>query len=114
MVLAGPRKPGEEEEELPEAPPGPRTGTHISQQEGIHLIVVSVKQKTQGLPGSWGQRKITGEVTKDPALCETHSSPSSPLPRDQALMSRVPILSMSPEVGSRESFLHHHLWPREW
>lgn len=35
----------------------PRICTHISQQEGIHLIVVSVKQKTQGLPGEVGTRK---------------------------------------------------------
>ena len=32
----------------------PRVDTHISQQEGVHLIVVSVKQKTQGLPGDMG------------------------------------------------------------
>jgi hypothetical protein len=63
MVLVNPRKSVEEEGS---SLASPRLCTHVSQLEGIHLIVVSVKQKTQGLPGSGGKRQITGEVTKDP------------------------------------------------
>lgn len=83
LGLAGPRRAGGEVGRSSGQQGHPRICTHVSQQEGIRLVVVSVKQKTQGLPRKLGAGKSHGSsqdrTPLAPAMCwATHPLPPFP------------------------------------
>ena len=93
----------------------PRICTHISQQEGIHLIVVSVKQKTQGLPGELGTGKGHRRCQNRPSVLEDPSSPSfSTAQESDSGLKGFPLFPYVPRrLKAGKSFLVGHLLPGE-